>query len=108
MRRLLGLGTAVAATCSVVLLLATSATGQQTQTIYIGMDAPLTGPTAVVGQGDREAVNALVNLLESGSRLQEPADPGRHPRQRLESVAGRPERPALRRRLEVRRDPRLG
>jgi branched-chain amino acid transport system substrate-binding protein len=43
-----------------VLLLAASATGQQTQTIYIGMDAPLTGPQAVVGQGDREAVTALV------------------------------------------------
>jgi branched-chain amino acid transport system substrate-binding protein len=60
MRRLLVLGTAIAATCSAVLLLAASATGQQTQTVYIGMDAPLTGPQAVVGQGDREAVNALV------------------------------------------------
>ena len=39
-----------------------SASGQQVRTIYIGMDAPLTGPTAVVGQGDREAVNALVRF----------------------------------------------
>ena len=54
------------AACSAVLLLAASATGQQTQTIYIGMDAPLTGPTAVVGQGDREAVNALVNFWNKG------------------------------------------
>ena len=66
MRRLLVLGAAVAAACSAVLLLAASATGQQTQTIYIGMDAPLTGPTAVVGQGDREAVNALVNFWNRG------------------------------------------
>jgi branched-chain amino acid transport system substrate-binding protein len=60
MRRLLVLGTAIAAMCSAVLLLAASATGQQTQIVYIGMDAPLTGPQAVVGQGDREAVTALV------------------------------------------------
>ena len=66
MRRLLVLGAAAAAACSAVLLLAASATGQQTQTIYIGMDAPLTGPTAIVGQGDREAVNALVNLWNRG------------------------------------------
>ena len=29
-------------------------------TIYLGMDTPLTGPQAVVGQGDRETVQALV------------------------------------------------
>jgi branched-chain amino acid transport system substrate-binding protein len=29
-------------------------------TVYLGMDAPLTGPQAIVGQGDREAVQALV------------------------------------------------
>ena len=31
-----------------------------TGTIYLGMDTPLTGPQAVVGQGDRETVQALV------------------------------------------------
>jgi branched-chain amino acid transport system substrate-binding protein len=66
MRRLLVLGTAIAATCSAVLLLAASATGQQTQTVYIGMDTPLTGPQAIVGQGDREAVNALVRFWNRG------------------------------------------
>ena len=66
MRRLLVLGTAVAM-CSAVLLLAASATGQQTRTIYIGMDAPLTGPQAIVGQGDREAVNALVRFWNRGA-----------------------------------------
>jgi branched-chain amino acid transport system substrate-binding protein len=29
-------------------------------TVYLGMDAPLTGPQAIVGQGDRETVLALV------------------------------------------------
>jgi branched-chain amino acid transport system substrate-binding protein len=62
MRRLLVLGTAVAAMCSAVLLPAAAATGQQTRIVYIGMDTPLTGPQAVVGQGDREAVNALVRF----------------------------------------------
>jgi branched-chain amino acid transport system substrate-binding protein len=28
--------------------------------VYLGMDAPLTGPTGFVGQGDRETVDALV------------------------------------------------
>jgi branched-chain amino acid transport system substrate-binding protein len=31
-----------------------------TGTVYLGMDTPLTGPQAVVGQGDRETVQALV------------------------------------------------
>jgi branched-chain amino acid transport system substrate-binding protein len=37
-------------------------TGQQQfrGTVYLGMDTPLTGPQAIVGQGDREAVLALV------------------------------------------------
>ena len=30
-------------------------------TIYFGMDAPLTGPTQLVGQSDRQAVEAIVN-----------------------------------------------
>ena len=62
MRRLLVLATAVVAACSVALVPAGFSTGQQTRTVYIAMDAPLTGPTAVVGQGDREAVLALVNF----------------------------------------------
>jgi branched-chain amino acid transport system substrate-binding protein len=33
--------------------------------IYLGMDTPLTGPTSFVGQGDREAVDALVNYWNS-------------------------------------------
>jgi len=33
---------------------------QQTRAVYLGMDTPLTGPQAIVGQGDREAINALV------------------------------------------------
>ncbi len=37
----------------------------QTGTIYLGMDTPLTGPQAVVGQGDREAVEALVGYWNS-------------------------------------------
>jgi branched-chain amino acid transport system substrate-binding protein len=34
-------------------------------TIYLGMDTPLTGPQAVVGQGDRETVQALVAYWNS-------------------------------------------
>jgi branched-chain amino acid transport system substrate-binding protein len=34
-------------------------------TVYLGMDTPLTGPQAVVGQGDREAVEALVRHWNS-------------------------------------------
>jgi branched-chain amino acid transport system substrate-binding protein len=34
-------------------------------TVYLGMDTPLTGPQAVVGQGDREAVEALVRYWNS-------------------------------------------
>ena len=34
-------------------------------TVYLGMDTPLTGPQAIVGQGDREAVLALANYWNS-------------------------------------------
>ena len=34
-------------------------------TVYLGMDTPLTGPQAVVGQGDREAVLKLVRYWNS-------------------------------------------
>ena len=60
MRRLLVLAAAVTAACSAVLVSAGSASPQQTGTVYLGMDTPLTGPQAIVGQGDREAVFALV------------------------------------------------
>ena len=62
MRRLLVLATAVVAAGSVALVPAGFSTGQQARTVYIGMDAPLTGPQAIVGQGDREAVTALVRF----------------------------------------------
>jgi branched-chain amino acid transport system substrate-binding protein len=62
MKRLLVLAAAVAGLCVGVLVLSGFTTGKQQfqGTVYIGMDAPLTGPQAVVGQGDREAINALV------------------------------------------------
>ncbi len=62
MRRLLVFATAVVAAGSVALVPAGFSTGQQARTVYIGMDAPLTGPQAIVGQGDREAVTALVRF----------------------------------------------
>lgn len=34
-------------------------------TVYLGMDTPLTGPQAIVGQGDREAVLALTRYWNS-------------------------------------------
>jgi branched-chain amino acid transport system substrate-binding protein len=34
-------------------------------TVYLGMDTPLTGPQAIVGQGDRETVRALVSYWNS-------------------------------------------
>ncbi len=43
----------------------TSGKSQFSGTVYLGMDAPLTGPQQVVGQGDREAVEALVNYWNS-------------------------------------------
>ena len=33
--------------------------------IYFGMDAPLTGPTQLVGQSDRQAVEAVVAYWNS-------------------------------------------
>ena len=61
MKRLLVLVAAVAALSLAVLVLSGFAgRSQQAGTVYVGMDTPLTGPQAVVGQGDREAVLALV------------------------------------------------
>lgn len=48
--------------CGVAVLTGFSTGSAATRgTVYIGMDAPLTGPQAVVGQGDREAILALAN-----------------------------------------------
>jgi branched-chain amino acid transport system substrate-binding protein len=61
MRRLLVLAAAVTAACSAVLVLAGFTAGpKQAGTVYLGMDTSLTGQRAIVGQGDREAVLALV------------------------------------------------
>ncbi len=55
---------ALVATVPVALMVLTgfSSGPQQAPTVHIAMDAPLTGPQAIVGQGDREAVNALVRF----------------------------------------------
>ena len=47
-------------------------------------------------------------LLEPSRRHQGSQARGRRARQRVQPLAGRPERPAIRRRLQVRRHPRLG
>ena len=62
MKRLLVLVATVTA-AAVLLSLLTGFTASEQQfrgTVYLGMDTPLTGPQAIVGQGDREAINALV------------------------------------------------
>jgi branched-chain amino acid transport system substrate-binding protein len=53
---------AVVGSALAVLILTGFTTKQSafTGTVYIGMDTPLTGPQQPVGQGDREAVEALV------------------------------------------------
>ena len=58
MKRVLALP---AAALVALLFLTGFSTGEQAfrGTVYLGMDAPLTGPQAIVGQGDREAVLAL-------------------------------------------------
>jgi branched-chain amino acid transport system substrate-binding protein len=61
-------------------------------TVYIGMDTPLTGAQAVVGQGDREVVLALVNYWNSrgginGRRLVvDIVDNGSNPSQGVQNV----------------------
>ncbi|HSC90772.1 MAG TPA: ABC transporter substrate-binding protein [Gaiellaceae bacterium] len=58
MKRVLALP---AAALVALLVLTGFSTGEQAfrGTVYLGMDTPLTGPQAIVGQGDREAVLAL-------------------------------------------------
>jgi len=59
MKRVLALLTVL---CGVAVLTGFSTGSAATRgTVYIGMDTPLTGPQAVVGQGDREAILALTN-----------------------------------------------
>jgi branched-chain amino acid transport system substrate-binding protein len=59
MKRVLAL---LAILCGVAVLTGFSTGSAATRgTVYIGMDAPLTGPQAIVGQGDREAILALAN-----------------------------------------------
>ena len=48
------------AAVALMALTGASAGEQQSGTVYVGMDTPLTGPQAIVGQGDREAVLKLV------------------------------------------------
>ena len=67
MKRVLAL---LAILCGVAVLTGFSTGSAATRgTVYIGMDAPLTGPQAVVGQGDREAVLALANYWNSRSGI---------------------------------------
>jgi branched-chain amino acid transport system substrate-binding protein len=54
--------------CGVAVLTGFSTGSAATRgTVYIGMDAPLTGPQAIVGQGDREAILALANYWNARS-----------------------------------------
>jgi branched-chain amino acid transport system substrate-binding protein len=60
-RLLIPAATVTAAVVSLFLLTGFTTGAQQFRgTVYLGMDTPLTGPQAIVGQGDREAINALV------------------------------------------------
>jgi branched-chain amino acid transport system substrate-binding protein len=59
---------AVLATALVALMVLTGFSNDKQAfrgTVYLGMDTPLTGPQAIVGQGDREAVLALANYWNS-------------------------------------------
>ena len=65
MKRVLAL---LAVLCGVAVLTGFSTGSAATRgTVYIGMDAPLTGPQAIVGQGDREAVLALASYWNARS-----------------------------------------
>jgi branched-chain amino acid transport system substrate-binding protein len=59
---------AVLATALVALMVLTGFSNDKQAfrgTVYLGMDTPLTGPQAIVGQGDREAVLALARYWNS-------------------------------------------
>jgi branched-chain amino acid transport system substrate-binding protein len=75
--------------------LATGTTSEQQAfrgTVYLGMDTPLTGPQAIVGQGDRETVRALASYWNSrgginGRRLVvDISDNGSNPSQAVQNV----------------------
>lgn len=82
------------ATALVTLMVLTGfSTGpQQSGTVYLGMDTPLTGPQAIVGQGDREAILALVRYWNrrggiKGRRLVvDVLDNGSNPSQAVQNV----------------------
>ena len=59
MKRVLVL-VAIAAVALMAFTAASAGEQQFRGTVYLGMDTPLTGPQAIVGQGDREAVLKLV------------------------------------------------
>ena len=56
-----GITAAVLAVLSLVVASAFTTRSGFTGTIYLGMDAPLTGATQLVGQGDRAAVQSIVS-----------------------------------------------
>ena len=61
-------GVVVAVLSAVIALVFVSASAtspSQAGPIYFGMDAPLTGPTQLVGQSDRQAVEAVVAYWNS-------------------------------------------
>ena len=55
-----GVVAAAAAVISLVFASASATSTEQGEPIYFGMDAPLTGPTQLVGQSDRQTVDAVV------------------------------------------------
>ena len=62
------IGVVVAAGAAVLALVfvpASATSSTQVGPIYFGMDAPLTGPTQLVGQSDRQAVQAVVAYWNS-------------------------------------------
>ena len=62
------IGVVVAACAAVLALVFASASAtspSQASAIYFGMDAPLTGPTQLVGQSDRQTVEAVVAYWNS-------------------------------------------
>jgi branched-chain amino acid transport system substrate-binding protein len=60
MRKTGVVGIALAAVLALVFASASVSSPAATAPIYFGMDAPLTGPTQLVGQSDRQAVDAVV------------------------------------------------
>lgn len=66
-RRKIGVVAAASATVLALVFFPASATSlsQAAAPIYFGMDAPLTGPTQLVGQSDRQAVDAVVAYWNS-------------------------------------------